>query len=113
MRLEYKYLVPINRLAEFKKELLPYVDIDDKFNANEEYKVRSIYFDTTDLRFYREKIEGLKIRKKLRIRGYNELENKNLVFLEIKRKNEGFVNKNRAPLHYSNLSDFLESDSIS
>ncbi len=113
MRLEYKYLVPMDRIEEFRKEILPYVDADDKCDENVEYKVRSIYFDTSDLRFYREKIEGLKIRKKLRIRGYNELKTKNLIFLEIKRKNEGFVNKNRAPLHYSNLNDLLESNSIS
>lgn len=112
MRLEYKYLIPVDKLDSFRRELLPFVNLDDKHNDGNEYIVRSIYFDTHDLRFYREKVEGYKIRKKLRIRGYNFVENANPVFLEIKRKNDGYINKNRAPLEYQNLDEFLESASI-
>ncbi len=50
------------------------------------YTVRSIYFDTEDLRFYFDKLDSVRVRKKLRVRTYNLAEDAAPAFLEIKRK---------------------------
>ena len=68
--------------------------------------------DSAKMDFYHEKLEGLKVRKKLRIRGYNEYDKKNIVFLEIKRKYENFIGKNRSALKYHDLSDLLKSGEV-
>lgn len=109
-RLEYKYLVPVEKLDAVRATLLPYTR-PDPFMADrdpQEYTVRSIYFDTPWFNFYDEKIEGLKVRKKLRIRGYNQAETNGLVFLEIKRKYTNYISKNRASLKSQDLTSFFQ-----
>lgn len=104
-RLEYKYLVPNNLVDPIRSDLLPYMELDPfagKQTSNE-YTVRSVYYDTPNFHCYEEKMDGLKVRKKFRIRGYNQPDDKSIVFLEIKRKYEGFIDKNRAPLLYKDL----------
>lgn len=114
MRLEYKYLVPISMLEKLRKTLRPFINLDEYAESREEkeYKVRSIYYDTMRLDDYRDKLAGLKVRKKIRIRGYNQIENESMVFLEIKRKYENHIFKNRAPLFYKNLEEILQTSDI-
>jgi hypothetical protein len=109
MRLEYKFLVPKDKLNDLREALRPFVLIDEYADKeiDKEYTVRSIYYDTMKLDDYHDKLAGIKIRKKLRIRGYNDVNSESLVFLEIKRKYENHISKNRAPLLYSNLDNIL------
>lgn len=58
--------------------------------------VRSIYLDTSNLLFYYEKIDGQEYRKKLRVRVYDQLHEDSIAFLEIKRKLEDTIVKERA-----------------
>jgi hypothetical protein len=114
MRLEYKFLAPNNKIDELRNAIMPFVFLDEyaEREVNKEYTVRSIYYDTMKLDDYHDKLAGLKIRKKLRIRGYNEPDEESLVFLEIKRKYENHISKNRAPLLYNNLEEILKSSDI-
>ena len=108
-RLEYKYLVPNFLVDAIRADMRPYVEIDQFAEKQEtkEYTVRSIYYDTSRFDCYKEKIEGLKVRKKIRIRGYDTPDNNSIVFLEIKRKYCNFIDKNRAPLLWNQLDEFL------
>lgn len=112
MRLEYKYLVEYSKLDALRKALAPFIELDSDYNDTSEYTVRSIYFDTSKLKYYHEKINGVQIRKKLRIRGYNTREEESIVFLEIKRKYENFINKNRSPLKMYNLDDLIKTKDL-
>lgn len=109
IRREYKYLVPKERLSEFRRTLLPFVKMDryTQMGNGIDYKVRSIYFDTGHLSFYLEKLAGVKIRKKFRVRAYNNQSKDSIVFLEIKQKDENIVSKNRASVYYRDLKSFL------
>lgn len=111
MRLEYKYLIPKDKLNELRESLFPFVNMDEyaQNRPEKEYTVRSIYFDTMNFDDYRDKLAGLKIRNKIRIRGYNRLENESIVFLEVKRKYENHISKNRSPLMYYNLDQIIQS----
>jgi len=53
---------------------------------NKSYTVRSIYYDSDDLRFYHEKVDSVNTRRKLRIRTYNSHQPDSIAFVEIKRK---------------------------
>jgi SPX domain protein involved in polyphosphate accumulation len=113
-RQEIKYLVPIKKLPVLKRALEPYT-IYDKYSAkrpDNNYTVRSIYFDTLRLDFYHDKIAGLKRRKKLRVRGYDEGSEESIIFLEIKRKNSQIVSKSRAPIHFKNLTEIIDTGKI-
>jgi len=114
MRLEYKYLIPKPKLNDLREALIPFVNVDEyaQSRSQKEYTVRSIYFDTMRLDDYQDKLAGLKIRKKIRIRAYNELEEDSLVFLEVKRKYENHISKNRSPLLYYDLDQIFQSGDV-
>jgi hypothetical protein len=111
MQIEYKYLVPNSLLNQLRKSFHSFVNLDDyaKVQTEKEYKVRSIYYDTMRLEDYADTVSGLKVRKKLRIRAYNQVNNESIVFLEVKRKYERHIFKNRAPLMYYNLDEILQT----
>jgi SPX domain protein involved in polyphosphate accumulation len=114
MRLEYKYLVANSELKKLRNYLKPYVVSDQYGDGNviKEYTVRSIYFDSTNLDCFHEKIEGISVRKKIRIRGYNEQDNQSVIFLEIKRKRENVIDKNRSALKYHDLGELMRTGDL-
>ena len=97
-RKEYKYYVPIGRLEQLRERTLMHMEHDDfcKRRPSGHYSVRSIYFDTRRRLFYFEKLDGVKIRKKLRVRCYDAREDNPAAFLEIKRKYKNTIFKERA-----------------
>lgn len=114
MRYELKYLCPVEILPELRNTLMPFLELD-KFSESRpqrEYTIRSAYLDSLKMEAYHEKEDGLKIRKKLRIRTYNELSEKSIAFLEIKRKNEQFISKNRALFRFNDLDTLLDTGDI-
>lgn len=101
MRYEYKYTIERFRLQELRAMLRPFVRPDpEAARTNGVYTVRSIYFDTPDLEMYHTKVDHLGHRMKVRVRGYNYGDDNSTVFLEIKRKYEGPILKNRCPAPY-------------
>ena len=113
-RVEHKYLVPNAVLGDLRADLLPYV-LPDPLGGrqrNGEYTVRSIYYDTPRLECYDTKLDGLKVRRKFRIRGYDQPEDDSVVFLEIKKKYDSFIAKHRSPLLSRHLEEFLSSPDL-
>ena len=88
-RYEYKYLVPNNLVEKLRAELNPFMRLDDyaQKHSDRQYTVRSIYYDSPQFTCYNEKIDGVQIRNKYRIRGYDSRSNESIAFLEIKHKN--------------------------
>ena len=68
----------------------------DSHAINGQYTIRSLYFDNLDDKALREKLDGVNIREKYRIRLYNN--NPNLIHLERKFKHGGLGYKNSANL---------------
>ncbi len=114
-RIELKYFVPLELKEKFRKDILPYLDYDINSvqKLNKEYTVRSIYLDTSTLNSYYEKLVGLKHRSKFRIRGYNDFEKDINVYVEIKRKNESYISKERFPIKFKDLKSFLTNPDFS
>lgn len=112
LRYEYKYAVRIDKEQELRRMLSPFVAIDRHAigRENNEYTVRSIYFDTPDFKFYHDKVDGLSYRKKVRLRGYNQLNGANPVFLETKNKFLSPLHKTRAKMSFENALESFEED---
>lgn len=111
LRYERKYLVPIHLLDQLRDEIAPFVKPDsyaDQTQGFPEYTVRSIYLDRIQKDAVQDKIEGLRDRKKLRIRGYNTKTLDCAVFLEIKNKISDQIFKNRALVPFKHLNNVLE-----
>ncbi|MBB4931283.1 hypothetical protein F4561_002103 [Lipingzhangella halophila] len=101
-RYELKYLVPVEQVGDIRAEIAARMESDSNAGANG-YGVWSLYYDTQRLRFYWEKIEGLKFRRKLRIRRYGEVGTggeDTTVSVEIKQRVNRVTQKRRVLLPY-------------
>ncbi len=108
-RKEFKYYVPVEMLEPLRQRILTHMEHDPFCLELPEkrYTVRSIYFDTRNLLFYFEKLDGLKIRKKLRVRTYNSSHPDSIAFLEIKRKIGGTIFKERAQISLAETPNLM------
>jgi SPX domain protein involved in polyphosphate accumulation len=101
-RYEIKYLVDATTVPSVRDELQARLD-HDSFSADGGYGVWSVYYDTSQLRFYWEKIEGLRFRRKLRIRHYGDrstIDDGTTVYVEIKQRVNRVTQKRRIAVPY-------------
>lgn len=101
-RFELKYLLPLDVAETLKHEFRKYMSTDSHGKEGK-YELSSLYYDSEDYRFYWEKLEGIKFRRKLRIRTYRDekqLKDNSIVFLEIKQRVDRVTQKRRAPMKY-------------
>ncbi|WP_306204933.1 polyphosphate polymerase domain-containing protein [Actinoplanes sp. RD1] len=109
-RYEIKYLLPSDRVPGLRAELAARMDLDSHAGDGG-YGVWSTYYDTRDLRFYWEKIEGLKFRRKLRVRHYGDrftVDDDTLVHVEIKQRVNRVTQKRRVALPYRQALDLCD-----
>lgn len=74
LRQEKKYLMNLVSMKRLSGRLAQ-VMIEDPHNGAEGYCVRSLYFDTLRDTDYEEKLDGLELRRKIRLRIYAEVVN--------------------------------------
>ena len=71
-RHELKYSIPYAEYLAMRKRLRAVMKTDPHTDADGRYRIRSIYFDNSDDKALREKIDGVAKREKFRIRYYND-----------------------------------------
>jgi len=108
-RWELKYVVTIKQMYQLIQEIDHYV-IEDEHSDNGLYKIKSLYYDTYDFRFYQEKISGNKYRQKLRLRGYGDVHSNDEVFFEIKQRYSSTVQKRRVGMHLDDAYSLINDD---
>jgi SPX domain protein involved in polyphosphate accumulation len=114
-RFELKYLLSLEAAEAFRRELGAYLQVDGHGNGDGDYAVSSLYYDSADYRFYWEKVEGIKFRRKLRIRRYEtqaRLTPDTHVFVEIKQRLDRVTQKRRAMLPYWDTLQLCNERSI-
>ena len=100
-RFEFKYYLPRRKADKLVPTLLTRMEWDPYIlgSGRDSYRVRSLYFDTAGFGCFHDKESGLADRKKMRLRYYAEaLTPDTLVFVEIKRKLDALVVKDRIQL---------------
>ncbi len=108
-RYEIKYLVPRMLNGQIREAISPYVELDPYSRKEKEYSytVRSLYYDTAQFDYHFEKLDGLEVRKKLRIRTYNNYKEQRTAFFEIKRRYNQVIVKERAELPIKKAKAFI------
>ncbi|OBG80261.1 vacuolar transporter [Mycobacterium sp. E802] len=109
-RYEIKYLLDEMKVPALREQLTAHMG-SDPFSPRGGYPVTSLYYDTPDLRFYWEKMEGLKFRRKLRMRLYGdpaECTDETSVQVEIKQRVNRVTQKRRIALPYGVARSWLD-----
>jgi len=100
-RFEFKYLLSKSLRKDLESELNYFLEFDPFVQAcsTHQYFVRSLYYDDPDFTCFYDKIDGLHLRSKFRIRTYtNCLEQVAPQFLELKGRYNNLVFKHRTML---------------
>ncbi len=110
-RYELKYFLPPTRIEELLRWAGTYITPDKHAsldNGLPRYCIQSVYFDTRDLGLYFEKIDGLRNRRKFRVRSYCKPAGETKIFLEIKYRFNTQVMKDRAGLRLDDAQKMLK-----
>ncbi len=99
-RFELKYVVRSDRRDALVRELAERMGPDAHGDAAGAYRVTSLYYDSPDLAGYRAKIDGIKFRRKVRVRTYGRYltDPRAPVAVEIKQRINRTVQKRRVSL---------------
>ena len=90
-RHELKHYINYSDYLALKSRIRPIMHIDRNANSNNEYRIRSLYFDNVYDKALMEKVIGIPKRDKFRIRFYND--NHDFIRLEKKSKIRGLCLK--------------------
>lgn len=111
-RFELKYVVQEEILDKIKRSISFFVVQDPVLENTKKnfYRVTSLYLDSYDYNSYWEKVDGLKHHKKFRIRTYEErLKKSTPVFLEIKRREDAVIFKDRFLTQYGKVRSCIDN----
>jgi len=109
-RFEFKYLLSWQEFQKIRGQLKRYVSLDGfaRNSADGFYEVLSLYYDSPKFYYYNEKIDGVKIRKKIRLRAYRaDGALAGNIFFEIKRKCDSVILKDRFLLTEDAYNNFI------
>ena len=107
-RYEKKNLLNQSKYDERIKRISEYMDSDEHCKNGNNYSIYNIYYDTFDNQVIRHSINKPYYKEKLRLRSYKTpVSKEDKVFLEIKKKINGVVNKRRVVLTLGEVQDLL------
>ena len=90
LRQEKKYAVNVLDGAALRGRLCPVMH-GDAHNGPQGYSIRSLYFDTPDDQDFNDKVDGLELRRKIRLRTYSP--QSDFAMLEMKQKEGPYQRK--------------------
>ncbi len=114
-RYEFKYVITNKLREKIQKDISYFMQIDNHAlsKTDNKYFVRSLYFENYNNSNFYEKIDGVRKRKKYRLRTYEKKENsKNLIFLEQKSRFENHVTKYRKKIYKDDLNLFYNNNKV-
>lgn len=107
-RHEVKHYINMSDYLSIRNRLVPIMNIDKNANKDNEYKVRSLYFDNLNDKVLMEKINGINHREKFRIRFYND--DHSFIRLEKKSKINGLCTKESEGLTKKQCEKIIKGD---
>ncbi|MDR3209034.1 MAG: polyphosphate polymerase domain-containing protein [Oscillospiraceae bacterium] len=97
-RYENKYLINEKTFTRLEERLSDYMELDAYNSQHETYPIANIYYDTADSHLIRTSLAKPPYKEKLRLRAYGAPGGASQVYVEIKKKVSGLVNKRRSAL---------------
>ena len=108
-RFEHKFLMDKATYEKVIKVMDEHMELDLHNKDHKPYTIANIYYDTKDDYLIRRSLDKPSYKEKLRLRAYGVPEADGKVYLEIKKKYKGIVNKRRTTLHLREAYDFTSS----
>lgn len=107
-RHELKFYIDYSDYLSIRSRLRAVAKLDPHVGSSGTYFIRSLYFDNYDDKALREKIDGVNIREKFRIRYYNK--DTSRITLEKKSKVHGMCKKQQALLTKEQCHELIDGN---
>lgn len=109
-RYEMKYMLDSEQLERLIPMIIERVELDRNCSNGLPYPINNIYFDTKDSYFIRHSLSQPDYKEKLRMRSYGmPQDGTGIVFVELKKKILGVVNKRRAIMTLDEAKSFVRT----
>ena len=108
-RYEHKYLLNGEQFKKALKVMDEHIQLDTYNKNHKPYMIANIYFDTEFDYLIRKSLSKPEYKEKLRLRAYGVPKKDDLVFLEIKKKAYGIVNKRRTNIKLDEALEFVKT----
>lgn len=108
-RKENKYLISRDAFSVLEEKLAERMEPDEYNKSGGNYTICNIYYDTKDHHMIRNSLSKPKYKEKLRLRSYGVPQKDGKVFLEIKKKVCGVVNKRRTQINLDEAYEFVST----
>lgn len=108
-RFESKYMLDEKTFDKVQAGLSGYMEPDAYNRQHDTYTISNLYYDTPDNYLIRTSLQKPSYKEKLRVRAYGVPDMDDSVYVEIKKKVSGLVNKRRSALRLFEAYDFLET----
>ena len=106
-RRENKFIIDTATYLSIEGKLMQYMELDEYNKDHQFYTICNIYYDTRDNHLIRNSLTKPKYKEKLRLRAYGVPGSDDNVYLEIKKKFCGMVNKRRTTLILNEAYEFV------
>ena len=108
IRQELKYFINVNNIINVRSMLRTFLK-SDAYTQNEtnDYQVRSLYFDTIYKKDLDEKLDGILLREKVRLRVYND---ESIIKLEFKKRESTSIDKSTFIISKELADDIIACD---
>lgn len=108
-RVEEKFVVTSKQYRQLIYDLSDRLQYDIYNAEGKFYTISNIYYDTPDDRLIRTSLQKPAYKEKLRLRAYGIPGTDDMVFMEIKKKYKGVVNKRRTTMKLKEAYNFAEN----
>ena len=110
-RFEFKYILNEELKNKVEKQIQHFMKYDGYAHPefDNSYFVRSLYFDSPSSFNFYEKIDGIKKRKKFRLRTYGKIYGNSPLFIEQKGRNVNRVFKHRIRINQNDIGQFYDA----
>ncbi|MBQ3038214.1 MAG: polyphosphate polymerase domain-containing protein [Clostridia bacterium] len=111
-RYEHKYILDHSTYVAVCSALSEHMELDKHNRNGSLYEISNIYYDTEDSFLIRNSISKPVHKQKLRLRSYGVPGIDDKVFLELKKKHDGLVNKRRTVLRLNEAYEFIKTGQV-
>jgi len=113
-RRELKFIIRTDQIRPFLDDVTPFLHQDAHTGQANYYRNNSLYYDTEDYQAYWQKLDGLKHRRKLRLRVYGDqlVQPDDDCFVEIKERIGAAVRKRRIVVPYKDARTLCATGQI-
>ena len=111
-RYEEKYIISKEVFYSLRDDLKEYLELDPYNQNNAYYSIYNYYLDTINDDLIQQSLQKPTYKEKVRIRSYYDFKAGEMVFLEIKKKCGGIVNKRRTQMKLEEAVFFVKTGKI-